>query len=1095
MPSQRHPTATPTDADHADHVDSGEPGHAAASTDPAKDTTEVAATELVTETMLLGSSSEPERSADDPTELAQGDELGRYRIEAQLGAGGMGVVYRAYDPDLDRAVALKLVRIMYPGLAGERARTRLVREAQALARVSHPNVIAVYDVGTHGTDVFVATELVEGVTLREWLQRHCGASWRDRLDLLLAAGRGLSAAHRAGLVHRDVKPENIMVGDDGRVRVLDFGLARAAAGSVDRAADTAPDEQPSATPDGASPRPSLLSHQLTREGALVGTPAYMAPEQHLGEPADARADQFSFCVVAFHTLYGLRPFDSNDLRALRAAVVAGELAPAPSPTPVPRAIYDLLARGLARLPEHRFPSMEALLDALARAGSRRPRRALAVALAGTLAVAAGAIVLAGGASPPERCRGNDTRIEAMWSPTRRHQVERGLQATGRAHAAATFTRVAAIVDDYRTRWVAARAEACERERDDQAETALDLRMNCLDQRLHALTALIDTLADNPSGAAADGAIRAARALPAIADCADVDTLARAYPRPQDPTLRAHIEVLEAKLDVIETRLQLGQLDGVAAELEALMTEVDETDHPPLMARVRFAMASSQELAVEDHEQASTNLREAVRLAAKTADHRLAAKAWVRLMWLEGHTRGHEEEALALRPAVEAAIARAGDQPELHAQFLGQAGMLAGLAGRYDEAAADHERALAIVRERLGPEHHLLYRVKFWQAGLLKQQGRYQEARAMYKEILDHYEAEYGPEHLWLAAPIQNRANVLSAQGEYLDALAEYRRALAIEEANRGERTTYAALIRGNIGLTLYNLDRYSEARDEIARALAIEVEIYGEDHPQVGDTQRFMGTVLLAEGEYDQAEVYLRKALAIHARAPGPDHPKYAYGLLFLARASAGRGAYAEASESFRQARDIITATLGPKHNNVAAVTIDLAQSLADQGLYDDAMRELDHALRIHAEIHGEDHPHYADTLHVRAGIELDRGRHREARDLLARVLALYERDPETSPTVLSAVVSDLGRAHLELGQLDTALPLLEHGLELGRDAPGTPHQRASLRFHLARALAASGTDLARARRLAEQARDLVAGRPGADGELHGEITAWLARR
>jgi WD40 repeat protein len=279
--------------------------------------------------------------------------VGRYQLGEALGAGGMGVVYRAHDPDLDRAVAIKVVQT-----GDASSGTRLLREAQAMARLRHPNVVPIFDVGPAEGAVFVTMPLLEGGTLRDWLHR--GAPTFDEiLDRFVAAGRGLAAAHAAGLVHRDFKPENVLLGTDGETQVSDFGIACLAGD------ETAPSVSAS----------TLAPGTLTETGDVLGTPDYMAPEQLLGRPSDARADQFSFCIALWEGSYGERPFlmptaDTADPRARLSAIAAG-------PVPPPRRdrpawIAQLLVRGLAEDPDRRWPTMQALLDAIA--AYRTPRR-------------------------------------------------------------------------------------------------------------------------------------------------------------------------------------------------------------------------------------------------------------------------------------------------------------------------------------------------------------------------------------------------------------------------------------------------------------------------------------------------------------------------------------------------------------------------------------------------------------------------------------------------------------------------------------------------------------------------------------------------
>ncbi len=323
----------------------------------------------------------PERAGDrGPPEHVR---LGRFAVLDRLGEGGMGVVFMAYDDQLDRRVALKLIHAFSQD---DRARVRLTREAQALARLSHPNVVQVYETGVHRDAVFIAMEHIPGRTLREWILADEDRSWRATLAVMLQAGRGLEAAHLAGLVHRDFKPENAILGDDGRVRVLDFGLVRAHDDAVDHALIGSDDPTRSAELDSLDTESTLntradattgapvqpiatdraLEQSLTRTGAIMGTPAYMAPEQHLGRPCDAHADQFAFCVSVYEALFGARPFTGKTHDELRRAVLSGALASPPSSRPVPPSIYDAIVRGLANTPARRWPNMSTLLSALER---------------------------------------------------------------------------------------------------------------------------------------------------------------------------------------------------------------------------------------------------------------------------------------------------------------------------------------------------------------------------------------------------------------------------------------------------------------------------------------------------------------------------------------------------------------------------------------------------------------------------------------------------------------------------------------------------------------------------------------------------------
>ena len=385
--------------------------------------------------------------------LVKGASIGRYVVLGLIGRGGMGEVYAAYDPELDRKIAIKLLKTRDAAAAD--GRTRLLREAQAIARLSHPNVVVVYDVGTFGESVFIAMEFVEGNTIGYWLEAK-ERGWREVLDVYMAAGRGLIAAHAAGLVHRDFKPENVMITKSGQVRVMDFGLAReqvtdapspaqqqaiaggnlAAAMADTFEAGSDPDATAKLGGGGApamltSPSGGYLGVKLTQTGAVLGTPAYMAPEQFAGASGDARTDQFSFCVALYEGVYRKRPFAGNNVIEIMANVVGGTISDPPDDARVPGWIRKVLLRGLRVAPGERHESMTALLAALARDPAVRRRR--------WFTAAAGLALLAGATGGAYRvsagqhamCAGGPARAAAAWgagSPRRdRARVQRHRQ--------------------------------------------------------------------------------------------------------------------------------------------------------------------------------------------------------------------------------------------------------------------------------------------------------------------------------------------------------------------------------------------------------------------------------------------------------------------------------------------------------------------------------------------------------------------------------------------------------------------------------------------------------------------------------------------
>ena len=419
----------------------------------------------------------------DPGELPAGHTLGRYVVAKRIGRGGMGVVYLAFDNDLERRVALKVLRPegTFGSDTGE-LRTRMLREAQAMAKVSHPNVVAVYDVGSFGEQIFVAMEYVRGGTLRAWSQTP--RATKAILSLYRQAGRGLEAAHRAGILHRDFKPENVLVDDQGHVKVVDFGLAR-----LD-------DREPRAPSRGHVSHVALdetgvnhrigLGANLTSAGQVIGTPAYMAPEQLRGEKVDPRTDQFSFCVALYEALCGARPFGEG-MEGL-AKATTGTIVPLAAESKLPRGVRQALRRGLSADPDSRFASMTELLEAIERAMAR-PKLWLGVlALAAVGAAAAGVAIRM--SAPGAQCRGGEAELAGVWDEPRRAAVRSAFEATRVPYADGAFREVERALDGYVATWVSMRRDACEATmvRGEQSGELMDLRMACLQERSVGLRA-------------------------------------------------------------------------------------------------------------------------------------------------------------------------------------------------------------------------------------------------------------------------------------------------------------------------------------------------------------------------------------------------------------------------------------------------------------------------------------------------------------------------------------------------------------------------------------------------------------------------------
>jgi serine/threonine-protein kinase len=806
-----------------------------------------------------GPGSGPDRS------LGRGASIGRYLVLSLLGRGGMGVVYAAYDADLDRRVALKF---LHTARDSARARGLLIQEARLLGRLSHPNVIQVHDVGEHDGDVFVAMELVEGRSLDAWCRGAPRPGWREVLAAYLDAARGLSAAHDKGLVHRDVKPSNILRGEDGRVRIADFGLAAAWAAERRQAGEGT--DPPAAT---AAPGP-LDAAAAT--GAQVGTPLYMAPEQHKGLRATAASDQYSLCVALHEGLYGAPPFQLDPgappqaaLAGLVAQKQAGPPAAPPAGAAVPAWVYRALARGLAPAPEDRYPSVGALIAALcddpvARRGARIRAAGFMAAAAVLLLVAAAGWVRSGALRDP--CAHPEQQLAGVWDEGTKGRVRAAFLGTGRPHAQGTSARVVAELDRYAAAWSAMRGEVCRASRSERAGIA-ELRDACLDRRRGQLQALSSLFAERPDPEVLDRAARAAAGLPPLAYCADTEALTARVRPPEDPALRARVAEIERRVDRLGALRVAGKYREGLAIGEPLLAEAEAIAYAPLLAQVRFRLGLLREGA-GDYEGAKALLRAAAVSAAEGKDDILVASSWAWLLFIVGERQQHLEEAAVIEALGASVVARAQDE-RVRADWLNAAGLVQAHLGRRAEARAAHERVLAIKEKVLGPEHPDVSATLNNLANTLHQMGAYSQATAAYERALSISEKALGPEHPDVAYLIYNMGSTLDAMGAWPRSRSLLERALSIRERALHPDHPVLASSLTNLGSVRLHLGDAEGARSAYARALAIKEKALGRDDLVLSSTLAGLGRAELRLGRTEAARPLLERALALLEKARG----------------------------------------------------------------------------------------------------------------------------------------------------------------------------------------------------------------------------------
>jgi tetratricopeptide (TPR) repeat protein len=883
--------------------------------------------------------------------LARGSLIGRYIVLDVVGSGGMGVVYAAFDPDLDRRVALKLVLPRRSQSAD--ALSRMLREAQALAKLAHPNVVAVHDVGEAKGGVFVAMEFVRGLTLTQWRARQT-PTWRQIVDVMLAAGRGLAAAHDKGLVHRDVKPDNVMIDDEGRTRMMDFGLARPStdlASRPDPAADTvearvrALGDGP-ANPDGPAdldgPSPGAVG-ALTRDGAVIGTPGYMAPEQFIGKRVDAAADQFAFCITLWEALYGRRPFVASTLEAMAIAVTSDRLPPPPRGTPVPSWVHRVLQRGLAVEPAARWPSMRALLDALA--DDPRPRRIRW--LVGGSVIGLGVVGLAAVQWQQRRadaaCEAAAAAIDEHWNAAVAAAIRGGIADSGVGDAEATFARTTPWLDRYAEQWRDVAGEVC---RASTIERRFDAELHaraedCLAERAAEFDALVNLLS-MPTADTVREAVLSASSLTPVAPCRDADELARA-PRVGDDRRQDATRVRELLARAAVVR-NAGDPGGGLPQAEAALAAAKTLDFAPLIARAHVEVGAAY-VRRDEAEHAQTELRQAYRLAAASAADDVAADAARRMVYVSGYQLDDREQSSLWYDVAAALLDRLGvpEGDARRAELASDRAAVRAIGGQLREARDDFEAVLAMQIARLGEDHPSVVSTLASLSVAQYQLDDHAAAEQTATRALAILSRIYGDDHPERAMVLGGYSAVLQAQGRRDESIAAARSALAIQEASFGPDHPAVAGALNNLAMFLGGPT--DEAMVLARRALAIIEKARGPEHREVAYCLNNLAHLAFLRGEYDAAIRDHLRAAAILEALPDPDAIALSQDLYNLGSAYEASDAPRDAEAAFARALPFAQQGFGPEHAFVASVRSAIGRARVHAGDYAAAIEPLQQAL------------------------------------------------------------------------------------------------------------------------------------------------------
>lgn len=900
------------------------------------------------------------------------EHFGRYRLIEEVGRGGMGVVYRAYDPHLQRKVALKIIT---PEIArGDTAtrasrRLRLLHEAKALGRLVHPNVTAVYDVGVEDEHVYLAMEYIEGQTLSDWrLGRH--RSWREILQVMLQAGQGLAAAHGAGIVHRDFKPDNLMVTDDGRAFVLDFGLVRFQAG------DESDDAIEPSCASGAHRR-----HQ-TAVGSVLGTPAYMAPEQIIGGACGMAADQFAFCVTFLEALCGQRPFDVAVLDDRLLAIEAGAHGVQAMSCAGPDWLRTLLLRGLALEVEDRHASMDVLLDRT-QAGLRRPARIVRGSLAAGLAALA-VIGPAHWAAGQFEDACTSSSWQGSWDAIVRRDASAAFSATAVPHAGATWQRVAQQLDAHTRAWSEAERELCRQRRapSNWPPLLLDLRRDCLARNRAQVETLVRELAQADAGLV-QHAVQAVFGLSDVRQCADADALSQSSMQPPELAQAGAVEDLRARIDELRTIASTGRVSAVSGRARALRSEVEATGYGPLLSEYEIFL-SRLEAELGDHEGAVESAEAALRWARATGHARVAAQAALDLTHLRGYVQNEWSNAHELEGQAVSLVHRVGDTPALEAELAWMRGTLRHVRGDEWGAYEMSARRLAIVLEEYGADH---LNAGFAHAsfGLAARfVYKYDEALTHYQRAENIWRATLGADHPILAHTLDNYGSSLRQVGQYQRSLAKHSEALEICERN------------------------------------------FGTNNVACMQSRMYAAFVAELDGKLREAHAYAGQITEFQREAGGQGHPNLSIGGVMQARHSMRLGAYERAVIEAREGHALVMNDARASEVVRAEAALVLGEALKAVGAPERASEVWQGAESQLARV--EVRQAGADELLVQLRGALDRGRGRSA-DALARDRQFFEqmaaRVGRANPQIVWNMLY-LADAHRGEGELDIAQKLLD---------------------------------------------------------------------
>ncbi len=919
--------------------------------------------------------SEPD---DEPTPTR----IGHFVVVESLGQGGMGKVYRAYDPKLEREVAVKVVR---PGARAQHAQ-RMLREAQALARLTHPNVVGVYEVNEYDGYPFIAMELVEGRTLESW-QKQRRREWAECVDVYLEAGRGLAAAHAEGVIHRDFKPANCVVAEkDGAVKVLDFGLAADATMVAVGGALPAPADADPTVPDSAGSS-SAMFKRMTEAGAVMGTPAYMAPEQFSDHPVDAKSDQFSFCIALYEALYRQPPF--GDPKAALIDMAAG-VACAPQTPPVssrvPRSLWRLLERGLAAEPDLRWPSMDALLEQLKRQRDGSDLRRRMPYAVGAVGLLAGALWLWPSPSPCTQMR---TELAGAWDDTRRQQVQEAFGASDRAHAEQTLERVETRLDSWADAWVQTSTQVCEAARTQPqpaAETIADQR-RCLYNHRAAVAHDVRLLAD-ADGPVVDAAVELLSDASSVEDCvAPDDDVSR------HPSLAS--QLLQPRVAHMRSLQSVGRYEEGLAMVGLTLPRAHELGDQALIAELEL-LEGLFHMGRREHEQSRSSLDAARERAMRHDADDIGVEATVAWMELVGVTLEQTEQALGLEQVVRPLAERNDPDGLRSAAALAVLGRIYGARGDHQRAETYFHRALSELPSEGGNADFVRIRVLDGLARVQHEQRNAPGAEELYRQAYEISARVYGEKHYRSAHERTQLGIALAHGGKSDEALEIYGEVAELLEQTPKERREDVALLELAFGGVWIAQGRFAEAETHIRRAVESYEALLDGEQPRMSRVRLQHAFVLEKLERLEEAKsVYETMLRRLEPHEPVPERTfLMAKAHRALGRLHHDQGERATEELHYRRGIELLERE-DSSEERLSDLLASLSNLLGDlllvQEDFEGAERQFHRGLELYE---GSSDPQWirvGNTLRRLGALDMARGDHDRARTHLQRALDMYQ--------------------------------------------------------------------------------------------------------